>query len=120
MLLLEEVPDLLADIGRAAHAAADEHAEAVPPFRPAHDAEADVVEGGGGAILGRARDGDLEFPRQPTEFGMQRRPLAQHLAPGARVFELVVDRAGEGVGGDVAHAIAARLDAMHLDIGERA
>ena len=51
---------------------------------------------------------------------MQRRPLAQHLAPGTRVFQLVIDGAGERIGGDVAHAIAACLDAMHLDIGERA
>ena len=44
----------------------------------------------------------------------------RHLAPGARVFQLVVDGAGERIGGDVAHAIAARLNAMHLDVGERA
>ena len=54
MLLLEERPDLLADVGRAAHAATDKHAEAVPAFRSAHDAKPDVVKGGGGAILGCA------------------------------------------------------------------
>jgi hypothetical protein len=48
---------------------------------------------------------------------MQRRPLAQDFAPRPRVLELVIGGAGEGVGGDVAHAIAARLDAVHLDIG---
>src|SRR5262249_21936064 len=62
----------------------------------------------------------LELARQPAELRMQRRPLAQHLAPGTRVFELVIDGAGERIGGDVAQAIAARLNAMHLDVGERA
>ena len=119
MLLLQERPDLLPDIGDTAHAAADEDAEAVLAFRPAHDAKADVVEGDGGAVLGGARDGDLEFPRQPAELGMQRRPLPQHLAPGPRILELVVRCRRERVGGDVAHAIAAGLDAMHLDLGER-
>ena len=52
MLLLEERPDLLADIGRAAHAAADQNAEAVAALWPTHDAEANVMEGGGGAIFG--------------------------------------------------------------------
>jgi hypothetical protein len=46
--------------------------------------------------------------------------LAQHLAPGPWVFQLVIDGAGERIGSDVPHAIAARLNAMHLDIGERA
>ena len=54
MLLRQEGADLLADIGRAAHAAADQHAEAVLAVRPAHDLEADVVEGDGRAILCRA------------------------------------------------------------------
>ena len=119
MLLRQEGADLLPDIGRAAHAAADQHAEAVLAVRPAHDLQADIVEGDGRAILGGAGDGDLELARQPAELGMQRRPLAQDLAPGARVLELVIGGAGERIGGDVAHAIAAGLDAVHLDIGER-
>jgi hypothetical protein len=45
--------------------------------------------------------------------------LAQDLAPRPRVFQLIVRRTREGVSCDVAHAIAARLDAVHLDIGER-
>ena len=50
---------------------------------------------------------------------MQRRPLAQDLAPRTRILEFVIGGAGEGIGGDIAHAIAAGLDAVHLDIGER-
>ena len=118
MLLRQEGPDLLADIRDAAHAATDQHAEAVFAVRSLDDAQADVVEGRGGAILDGAGDGDLELARQPAEFRMQRRPLAQDLAPGTRVLQLVIGRGGIRVGGDVAHAIAARLDAMHLDLGE--
>ena len=118
MLLGEKGADLLSDIGRAAHAAADEHAKAVLPVRPAHDLEADVVEGDGRAILGGTRDRDLELARQPAELRVQRRPLAQDLAPRPRVLELVIGGAGKRIGGDVAHAIAARLDAVHLDLGE--
>ena len=63
MLLLQERTDLLANIGRAAHAATDEDAEAVLTVRPAHDAQANVVEGHGGAILGGTGYGDLELAR---------------------------------------------------------
>ena len=119
VLLRQERPDLLPDIGRAPHAAADQNAEAVLAVRPAHDLQPDIVEGDGRAVFGGAGDGDLELARQPGELGMQRRPLAQDLAPRARVLELVIGGAGERIGGDVAHAIAAGLDAVHLDIGER-
>ena len=89
------------------------------PFGPRTISQADIVEGDGGAIFGGAGDGDLELARQPAELRMQRRPLAQDLAPGTRVLELVMGGAGKRIGGDVAHAIAAGLDAVHLDLGER-
>src|SRR4029078_2080176 len=101
------------------YATPDETGKPVLAFRPAHDLQADIVEGDGRAIFGRARDGDLELARQPAEFGMVSRPRAQHLAPSPRVLELVIRRAGKRIGGDVAHAIAAGLDAVHLDLGER-
>ena len=119
VLLRQVRADLLADIGRAAHAAADQHAEAVLAIWPAHDLQADIVEGDGRAIFGRAGDGDLELARQPAEFGMVGRPLAQDLAPRARILQLVIGGAGKRIGGDVAHAIAAGLDAVHLDLGKR-
>ncbi len=70
MLLRQIRPDLLPDIGRAAHAAADQHAEAVLAVRPAHDLQADIVEGDGRAVFRRAGDGDLELARQPGELRM--------------------------------------------------
>ena len=46
---------------------------------------------------------------------MKRRPLPDDLAPGPRILELVRRNAGQGIRGDVADAIAARLDGVHLD-----
>ena len=50
---------------------------------------------------------------------MQRAPLAQDLAVGARVDDLVGRDAGERIARDVADAVAAGLDAVHVDLGER-
>ena len=72
----------------------------------------------GGAVVGRAGDGDLELARQEAEFGMQRRPLAHDLAPDARILDLVDGGAGVVVGGDVADAVARGLHGMHVDLGQ--
>jgi hypothetical protein len=88
------------------------------PASSLHDADADVVDRDRGAIVLRAGDGDLELARQERELGVERRPLAQDLAVRARVDDLVARDAGEGIGGDVADAVAARLDGVHLDLGQ--
>ena len=122
ILLFHEVADDMADIGRAPHAAAGIDAIAGLAFVVPDDLDADVVEFDGGAVVLRARHGDLELARQEREFGMQRRPLPHDLGQDARIFDLVGGGAGEMVGGDVADAIAARLDRVHLDgreIGQR-
>ena len=80
--------------------------------------QADVVPGSRGAVLGRAADGDLELARQERELRMQRAPLAQDLAVGPRIDDLVGGDAGEAVAGDVADAVAAGLDAVHVGVGE--
>ena len=49
---------------------------------------------------------------------MQRHVLADQLGPDARILDLVGRDAGPLVGGDVAHAIAAGLHAVHADAGE--
>ncbi len=49
---------------------------------------------------------------------MQRDVLADQFGPDARVFDLVGRDARPLVGGDVAHAIAAGLHAVHADAGE--
>ena len=49
---------------------------------------------------------------------MQGRPLPDDLGIDARVRDLVGGDAGVLVGGGVAQAVAARLDRVHLDLGE--
>ena len=49
---------------------------------------------------------------------MQRDVLADELRPDARVLDLVGRDAGPLIGGDVAHAVAAGLHAVHADAGE--
>ena len=78
-------------------------------------AQADVVHLHRGAVMGRAGYRDLELARQEGEFRMEGRPLADDLAPDARILDLVGGHAGEVIGGDIADAIAAGLDGMHLD-----
>jgi hypothetical protein len=51
--------------------------------------QADVVPEDGGAVFLGAADGDLELARQEGELGVQGAPLAQDLAVGPRVDDLV-------------------------------
>ena len=46
---------------------------------------------------------------------MERRPLPHELGTRPRIDDLVARDAGEVVGGDVADAVAAGLDGVHLD-----
>ena len=115
----QELADHAADDRRAAHAAAHLHFEAEFAFGVAKQVQADVMPGGGGAVFQSTADGDFEFTRQKSELGVQRAPLAQDLAEGARVGNLVHRNAGQLVAGDVADAIAAGLDAVHVDAGQQ-
>ena len=49
---------------------------------------------------------------------MERRPLAQDFGQRARIDDLVGRDTRELVRGDVAHAVAAGLDRVHLDFGQ--
>ncbi len=86
----------------------------------ARQVDAQVMHLHGGAVDLGAGHGDLELARQPGEFGVERRPLAQDFRPGARIDHFVGRHARELVGGDVADAVARGLDAVHLDRGELA
>ena len=85
------------------------------PLCAAHDVHADVVHQRCGAIVGRPGHGNLELARQVAEFGMKRRPLPDDLAPGARILDFVRRDARKVIRGDVADAVAAGLDGVHLD-----
>jgi hypothetical protein len=114
----QKLADHLADHRRPAEPATDEHAKAALTCGVLDDLQADVMDLGRSAVALGPGHGDLELARQIGEFGMQRRPLADDLAIGARIDQLVGGDAGQLVGGDVADAIAAGLDGMHLDRGQ--
>ena len=118
----QELANDVADDRRAAEATADDDAKADGAGRVTHCLQPDVVDEDSGAIGRRSRDRDLELARQEGEFRMECRPLADEFAPRARVDDLVGGRAGEMIAGDVAHAVAGRLDRVHLDgreLGEK-
>jgi hypothetical protein len=119
LLPRQELAQHGADDGRAAHAAAHLHAEAEFAGLVLHHMQAHVVPAGGGAVFGGAGDGDLELARQEGELGVQRAPLAHDFREGARIGDFVDGNAGALVAGDVADAVAAGLDAVHVDRGQQ-
>jgi len=114
----EELADHVPDDGRASHAAADQNPKSDLAVGVPHRMNADVVHQRCCAIVRRAAYRDLEFARQIRELGMERRPLPEQLRVGARVDELVPGDAGEVIRGDVAHAVAAGLNGVHLNARE--
>eukprot|EP01022_Parablepharisma_sp_SALTPOND_P026560 TRINITY_DN643_c0_g3_i1.p1 TRINITY_DN643_c0_g3~~TRINITY_DN643_c0_g3_i1.p1 ORF type:complete len:1321 (+),score=447.37 TRINITY_DN643_c0_g3_i1:3726-7688(+) len=114
----QEVADDAAQDGRAAHAAADQHAEAHFAGFVLEHVQADVMHGSGGAVFGGAADGDLELARQVGELGVEGAPLADQFGIGTRIDDLVGGHASELVGGGVADAVARGLDGVHLDAGQ--
>ena len=71
-----------------------------------------------GAITRGPAHGNLELARQIGEFRMKGGPAPHQFTPGARVFHLIRRNAGELVRGDVADAVAAGLDRVHIDFGQ--
>ncbi len=67
------------------------------------------------AIIVAGDHRNLELARQVGEFRMEGRPLAQQFGPGARIGHFIRGRAGILIRRDVADAVAAGLDGMHLD-----
>jgi len=81
--------------------------------------QAHVVPADGGAVFAGAGDGDLELARQVRKLGVQRAPLADQLGIRPRIDDLVHRHTGELVGGGVADAVTAGLDAVHVHGGQQ-
>ncbi len=114
----QKLANELSNDGLPPQTAADVDRETERPMLVSLEVQADVVHFRGGPVGGRACDRELEFARQVSEFRMQRRPLANDFAVRTRVVDLVLRDAGHVVRGDVANAVAARLDGMHLNGGQ--
>ncbi|MNE03939.1 hypothetical protein D3C80_964590 [compost metagenome] len=76
------------------------------------------MEAYGSAILGAAGHGDLELARQVGELWVVGGPLAQDLGMHPWIDHFIGGGAGKMVGGHVANAVAAGLDAMQVGIGQ--
>jgi hypothetical protein len=76
--------------------------------------QAHVMPARGGAVFAGAGDGDLELAWQKRELGVQRGPLAQDFCVGTGVDDLVGCDTGQRIGGGVADAVAAGLDAVQV------
>ena len=114
----QELIDERADDRRTAQTAADQHAEAQLAGSVFHRLKADVMHFDGGTVRRRTVDRDLELAWQVGEFRVEGRPLTHDLAPWARVNQFVGGDAGKLVRGDVAQAVAAGLDGVHLHGGQ--
>src|SRR5450830_478819 len=110
----QELVDKGTDHRGTAQAATDQNPETQLAGGVVHRLQADVVDFDGGAVRGRAIDGDLELARQVGEFRVEGGPLTDDFAPRARVDQLVGGDTGKLIGGDVAQAVAAGLDRVHL------
>ena len=108
-----EVPDKRGNHWRPPHAAAGidfraDHAIALDQFQP------DVMQPHRRAIIVRRDHRNLELARQIGEFRVEARPLAQQFGPGAGVRDFIGGNARILIGTDIADAIAASLDGVHL------
>ena len=110
----DEVPDQRGDHRGAAHAAAGVELGTDLPVT-LHDAHADVVEPHRRAILLARDHRDLELAGEVGELRVEARPLAHQLGIGAGVHHLVGGSTREVIATDVADAVAAGLDRVHLD-----
>src|SRR3989344_5279654 len=115
----QELADHGANHRRATHATAHKHLEADLALLILEQVQAHVVPARGGAVVLGTADGDLELAWQKSELGVQRGPLADDFRIGARVHDLVHGNAGQGIGGGVADAVAAGLDAVHVHSGQQ-
>ena len=73
----------------------------------------------GSAVFHRASHSDFEFAWQVRELRVQSAPLAQYFGVRAGVDRFVYRNASALVGGDVANAVAAGLNAVQIGSGQQ-
>ncbi len=110
--------DGLADKGRAAEPAADQHFEAGLAVGVLDQTQADIVDLDRRAIVLGGGDREFELARQEREFRMQRGVLPQKLRPDAGILDLAGRHAGPLVRGDIAGVVARSLHRVDADFGQ--
>ena len=105
--------------GGAAHAAAHKYLEANLTSFVFDQLQAHVVPAAGGAVFLGTHNRNLEFARQEGELRVQRGPLAQDFCVGAGVYHLVHGNTRQRIGGGVANAVAAGLNAVQVGGGQQ-
>ena len=73
----------------------------------------------GSAVFRRASHSDFEFAWQVSELRMQGAPLAQYFGVRAGVDGFIYGDASALVGGDIANAVAAGLNAVQIGGGKQ-
>ena len=114
----QEFTDHRPDHRGAAHAAARIELRSQFPGGVLHQLDADIVQPHRRAVSLAGDYRDLELARQGQELGVEAGPLAQQLRIRAGVHHFVGRGSGILVGTDVADAVAAGLDRVHLHRGE--
>ena len=118
MFFRQELANRLSYERRTPEPTAHDHFEAHFATGVALHDHAYVVNLDRGAIVIATRDRDFELTRKERELRMQGRPLACDLAPNAWIFDLTLSGAGVLIRRDVADAVPAGLNRVHLDFGE--
>ena len=96
----------------------DEHVEANGAVRMLRRPQTDVVDFDAGAVLGAARDGDLELSRQVGVLAVTGEEGRDGLGHGKRRDDLLLVDAGDGARAHVARRVATRLDRGQADVPE--
>ena len=118
VLSRDEVADFRSDHRGAAHAAADEEFRAQFARVIVDQLDTDIVQAHGCPVGVAGDHSEFEFPGEIGKFRVKAGPLPQQFCPRTRIGDFVGGSAGELVGGNVADAIAAGLDRVHLDRGQ--
>ena len=110
----QELANHRADNGCAPHSATGHDAKPDFACGIALHMQTHIVPCGGGAVFQSAADGDFEFARQKCKFRVQRAPLAQNFCKRARVHNFIYRHTGAFVAGDIAYAVTAGLNTVHV------
>ena len=116
----DELAQDLADAGSGPESAADGHPEADSPVVTANGQQADVVNGGQGAVVAAAGEGDLELSGQALVERIAQQVQCDGFRVRRHVEHLALADSRQVAGGHVAHRVGAGFTGRDADFGEPA